>query len=637
MGNRYIRTMMSLLSGLFLVLLIYSCASIGNPNGGPYDEAPPKYISSTPAPNTINHKGKKIEILFDELIQLEKPSENIIITPPQMQMPIIRAIGKKVTVELLDSIKDDITYTIDFTNSIVDNNEKNVLENYTFAFSSGEVIDTLEVSGFLLNAENLEPMPGITIGLHLNVEDSAFTRLPFDRTSRTNERGKFTIRNIAPGTYRIYALNDVNRDYMFDQPGEDIAFYEQTITPTFEFASREDTTWVDSLTIDTIQTVGYTRFMPDDIQMYLFKEKFSRQYMMRPERAEQHLFVVKFNAPLDTIPLPVPLNFEPQDSSWYYIQTADMGATVNFWITDSTVWKQDTLRMEMTYAKSDSMNVLVPQTDTIQVAMRRQPEVKKKTKRKEDEPDPVKFLEMAVSTSSSMNNYDTLFVTFNEPVVELSQDLFFLNQLIDTLWVPVDFTFKADSINTLRYYIERKWGYGEEYQLEVDSATIFSVYNRWNDSFTGKFKVKKADEYGNLYINIHDLHSSAFVELMNSNDQPVRKAPVVNGGVLFMDLKPDKYYARLILDQNENGEWDTGNYAEKRQPERVYYYPGLFEVLVNWDKEEDWHVLDTPIERQKPIEITKNKPKEVTKQKRDYKNEGKRSQSSSSNRGGFSF
>ncbi|MDR2969144.1 MAG: Ig-like domain-containing protein [Tannerellaceae bacterium] len=636
MGNRYIKHTISVLSGVFLVLLIYSCASIGNPNGGPYDEEPPKFLSSTPAPNTINYKGKKIELLFDELIKLESPSENVIITPPQMQMPVIRAIGKKVTVELLDTLRENSTYTIDFTNSVTDNNESNVLENFSFAFSTGDVIDTLEVSGILLNADNLEPMPGITIGLHRNPEDSAFTKLPFDRTSRTNERGRFTIRNISPGTYRVYALNDVNRDYKFDQPGEDIAWYDQSVTPTFEFTTREDTTWVDSLTIDTIRTIPYTRFMPDDIRMYLFKEKFARQYMLRPERQEPHLLVVKYNAPLDTIPLPVPLNFEPTDSSWYYIQTADNGATVNFWLTDSGVWKQDTLQMAFTYPASDSLNILVPKTDTVSLNMRRRPEERKKVKKDEDEPEPVQFLEMTVNASSSMNVYDTLFIAFNEPVKELSKDLFFLNRLTDTLWVPVEFEFKADSMNSLRYYIERKWEYTEEYMLEVDSAAIFSVYNRWNDKYSGKMKIKSAEEYGNLYINIHGLDTAAFVELLNSSDQPVRKSPVTNGGVLFMNLAPDKYYARLIVDENRNGEWDTGNYAEKRQPELVYYYPEMFEVLVNWDKEEVWDILSTPADKQKPMDITKNKPKEVTKKQRDYRNEG-RSQSSTPRMGGLPF
>ena len=172
---------------MLLLTVIYSCANIGSPNGGPYDETPPKFVSSTPVPNQINYTGKKIEILFDELIQIEKPSENVIITPPQMELPVIRSAGKKAVIELKDTLKPNTTYTIDFTNSISDNNEKNVFENFSFAFSTGDIIDTLEVSGVLLNAENLEPMPGITIGLHNNLEDSAFVKLPFVRTSRTDE------------------------------------------------------------------------------------------------------------------------------------------------------------------------------------------------------------------------------------------------------------------------------------------------------------------------------------------------------------------------------------------------------------------------------------------------------------------
>ena len=254
-------------ASLLLLVALYSCANMATPNGGPYDERPPRFVSSTPAPNQTNYNGKKVEILFDELIQIEKPTENVIITPPQMEMPIVRTSGRKVVVELKDSLQPNTTYTIDFTNSIVDNNEKNVLENFTFAFSTGQGIDTLEVAGVLLNAENLEPMPGITIGLHSNLEDSAFVSLPFTRTSLTNDKGEFTIRNISPGTYRIYALSDVNRDYKFDQPGEDIAFLDSLIIPTFEMASRQDTIWKDSLTIDTILTVGYTHFYPDDIQL----------------------------------------------------------------------------------------------------------------------------------------------------------------------------------------------------------------------------------------------------------------------------------------------------------------------------------------------------------------------------------
>ena len=448
MDTKYIRNSFRLLYGMLLLTVIYSCANIGSPNGGPYDETPPKFVSSTPVPNQINYTGKKIEILFDELIQIEKPSENVIITPPQMELPVIRSAGKKAVIELKDTLKPNTTYTIDFTNSISDNNEKNVFENFSFAFSTGDIIDTLEVSGVLLNAENLEPMPGITIGLHNNLEDSAFVKLPFVRTSRTNDKGQFTIRNITPGTYHIFALNDVNRDYKFDQPGEDIAFLDSVIVPSFELTTRQDTTWKDSLTIDTIRTVGYTRFFPDNIELRLFKEKFERQYMVKPERPDEKYFTLRFNTKLDTVPVPVPINFTPEDSTWYFVQQTEGGAAVNYWLADSTVWKQDTLQVQVSYPKSDSLNILRPQTDTVQLVLRRRPAEKKK-KKKKDEPDPIVFLGMQVDAPGSMDLFDTISVTFNEPVLDINKEMFFLDQKIDTVWNTVDFDFFPDSTNSL--------------------------------------------------------------------------------------------------------------------------------------------------------------------------------------------
>ena len=623
MGNRYIKDLLLVLCGVFLLVTMYSCANMASPNGGPYDETPPKFISSLPAPNQMNYKGKKVEILFDELVQLDKPSENVIITPPQMQLPVIRAAGKKVVVELKDTLKENTTYTIDFTNSISDNNEKNVFENFSFAFSTGDVIDTLEVSGILLNAENLEPMPGITIGLHKNLEDSAFVKLPFDRTSRTNDKGQFTIRNISPGSYRIFGLNDVNRDYKFDQPGEEIAFNDSIIIPSLELTTRQDTLWKDSLTIDTIRTVAYTRYFPDDIELRLFKENFVRQYLLKPERQQENLLTIRFNAPLDTVPLPKPLNFTPENPDWFFTQETEAGKGVNFWLTDSLVWKQDTLQVELSYPKSDSLNVLRPQTDTLQFVMRRRPE-----KKKDDEPEPIVFLGMQIDAPGSMDLFDTVSVTFNEPIFELPKEVFYLDQKVDTVWTPVDFELFPDSANSLNYFIRRPWKYAEEYRLSVDSATIFSLYGKWNEPYSAEFKIKKEDEYGHLYINVEGIDTTAYVELLNGSDAPVRKAKVKNGGVLFMDLKPDKYYARLVVDLNDNGKWDTGNYADKRQPEEVFYSPVQYNVLQNWQVEETWNVKATPWAKQKPIEITKNKPKEATKKKRNYKDEGQQKSSS---------
>jgi uncharacterized protein (DUF2141 family) len=563
---------------------------------------------------------------------LDKPSENVIVTPPQTQLPVIRAVGRKAVVELKDTLQKNTTYTIDFTNSISDNNEKNVLENYTFAFSTGDVIDSLEVSGYLLNADNLEPMPGITIGLHKNLEDSAFVKEAFMRTSRTNERGRFIIHNIPPGTYHIFALNDKNRNYRFDMPSEEIAFSDSLIIPTFDFATRQDTLWKDSLTIDTIRTVGYTRFMPDDIDLRLFAEKFERQYALRPERTEANHFTLRFNAPLDTMPTPIPLNFSPADSLWYVSQWMEEKKAVNYWLTDSLVWALDTLAIEVTYLASDSLNQLIPRTDTLNIIQKSKPaEVKKK--KKGDAEESIVFLGMSINASGALDIFSPVSVVFNEPVLDLDKELFRFEQQLDTLWVPVTFDFFPDSANALGYIFRHEWNYNDTYRLTVDSAVVFSIYGKWNNKVNQQFSINAKEQYGHLYLNIQGLADSipAFVELLNNSDAPVRKEKVSReGGALFMDLPPGKYAARLIADENDNSVWDTGNYAEKRQPERVYYYPKILDVAKNWEVEETWDIQAVPAMRQKPLEITKNKPKEANKAKRDYKNEG-RNQSSGNN------
>lgn len=629
--RKYIETIFRICLVLFVLCICYACANIGNPNGGPYDETPPRFVSSTPLPNQLNYKGKTVEIYFDELVQLDNPSENVVVTPPQKEMPIIQAIGKRVSVELLDTLVKDMTYTIDFTNSIVDNNEKNVFENFSFAFSTGDIIDTLEVSGIVLNAENLEPMQGITIGLHSNLDDSAFVSLPFVRTSRTNDRGRFTIRNITPGKYRVYALKDANRDYKFDQPGEDIAFTEEVFVPTFEPATRQDTIWTDSLTIDTIMVVNYTRYFPDNIELRLFKEKFERQYMLRPERLSEKTFQLKFNADLDTLPVPCLINAESEQENWYMTNEKEGRKVIEYWITDSTVWALDTLSLEVTYPASDSLNRLLPKTDTITLISRGRQEVeKKKKRRKKDEPEPIEFLTLNIKAPSSLEVYDTIQIVFAEPVLNLEKESFALKELVDSVWTDVDFRFLRDTANALAYQIIHGWKYGGKYQLSLDSAAITSVYGKWNDRYRQEMTVKKEEDYGDLYINISGLDGSSavFVELLNANDAPIRRVTLKNGGVLFPDLKPDKYYARLVVDRNGNGKWDTGEYASKTQPEEVYYYPKQLSVMQNWDIEEYWNVKETPLSKQKPLEVTKNKPKELNKPKRNYKDESKSSSSS---------
>ena len=366
-----------------LVIIGYSCASMGTPDGGPYDEMPPKFVGSSPKLHAVNAKNQKLELEFDEFIKLEKAAEKVVVSPPQLDQPEIKVLGKKVVIELIDTLKDSTTYTIDFSDAIVDNNEGNPMGHFTYSFSTGTSIDTMEVSGTVLNAADLEPIKGILVGLHKNLNDSAFTKLPFDRVSRTDSRGHFSIRGVAPGEYRIYALMDGNQNYLFDSKTEAIAFSDSIIIPSVIPATRQDTIWKDTLTIDTIKTVGYTRFMPDNLILRVFKEENTRQYFSRAQRDKENHFVLKFSAKADTLPTLTGLNFDATDA--FIVESNAGNDSICYWIKDSLVYQMDTLALQMDYLYTDSLNQLVPKTDTIYLANKLTRAQKEKLAKKEAE------------------------------------------------------------------------------------------------------------------------------------------------------------------------------------------------------------------------------------------------------------
>ncbi len=593
----------------FFLILFHACARPAMPLGGPDDVTPPRYVISHPEPNTINFQGKKIEITFDELIKIDK-TDKVIITPPQKKNPIIQSVGRKITVELKDSLLPNTTYTFDFTDAIADLNEQNVLENFSFAFSTGAIVDSLMIGGLLLNAENLEPMPGIMIGLHHNLNDTAFTKTPFLRTTKTNELGQFRIRNVAPGSYHIFALNDLNHDYTFDQPGEDIAFIDSVFIPSFEPAMRMDTIWADSITVDTIKQVNYTRFTPDDIRLSLFKEDFERQFLTRPTRSDYSM-TFKFNSAKELNPVFSILNQGTGSDDWAIPEYAEGGKSITLWITDSLLYKSDSLTVEAAYLKSDSLNKLVHATDTFNMVLRKKTEKKKDKKERER----IDFLEVNFSAQGAVDVFDTIRITFGEPVPGIDLSKLKFEEKIDTLWQPIEFPIVQDSLNPRVFSIGQKWPYEKEYRITIDSGAIHSLYGKWNNKLESQFKFKQNSDYGHLYVGISGNQYNGFGELLDASEKVVRQSKIIDGELIFINIKPGKYYLRYIDDKDGDGKWTTGNYHGKRYPETVYYYPGFFELKQNFEFEQSWNVNDLPMEKQKPLEITKNKPKEKQRKK----------------------
>ena len=613
-----------------LVIIGYSCASMGTPDGGPYDEMPPKFVGSSPKLHAVNTKNKKLELEFDEFIKLEKAAEKVVVSPPQLDQPEIKVVGKKVVIELIDTLKDSTTYTIDFSDAIVDNNEGNPMGHFTYSVSTGASIDTMEVSGTVLNAADLEPIKGIQVGLHKNLNDTAFTKLPFDRVSRTDSRGHFSIRGVAPGEYRIYALMDGNQNYLFDSKTEAIAFSDSIIIPSMMPATRQDTIWKDTLTIDTIKTVGYTRFMPDDIILRVFKEENTRQYFSRSQRDKENHFILKFSAKADTLPTLKGLNFDEKDA--FVIEPNAGNDSICYWIKDSLVYQMDTLEIQMDYLYTDSLNQLVPKTDTIYLAnkltraqkeklAKKEAEEKEKERKKKEkkgekiEPEPTPFLKMNVDAPSAFDINKNILLTFEEPVVRMDTSAIRVNVKEDTLWVKAPFLLVADSVIPRQYEILASWEPEKEYQLQIDSAAITGLYGLHTNKVEQTLKVKKQDEYGTLLLNLPGVEQSCIVELMDNSGKVLRQQAVTPEGTAdFYYLAPNtKYYIRMFNDRNGNKVWDTGVFEKGIQPEEVYYFPKVWEMKANFEFEETWDVHAVPVDKQKLDEIKKQKPEETKK------------------------
>jgi uncharacterized protein (DUF2141 family) len=615
---------------LLLVIVAYSCASIGTPDGGPYDEDPPKFVGSTPSLRSINNKKQKIELEFDEFIKLEKPAEKVIFSPPQMEQPELKVVGKKVSVEYLDSLRDSTTYTIDFSDAIVDNNEGNPMGNFSFSFSTGNQIDTMEVAGTVLLAEDLDPVMGIQVGLHKDLNDSAFSTKPFDRVSRTDSRGRFSIRGVAPGKYRIYALKDGNQNYLYDSKTEMVAFYDSIIIPDMMPATRQDTLWKDTLTIDTIMTVNYTRFLPDTLVLRAFKAENDRQYLTNSQRDKENHFILTFSAKNDTLPTIKGLNFDEKDA--FVIETTSRNDSICYWIKDSLIYLMDTLAIQLDYLYTDTLNQLVPTTDTLYLAnkltraqkekLQKEEEEKKEKERKkrekkglEPEKEAMKFLSMKVDAAGTFDIFNNIVLSFDEPLASIDTSAIHMEVKVDTLWQSTPFVFEADSVLPRTYQILAQWEPEKEYQLTIDSAAIVGLYGLHTNKVQQTLKVKKLDEYGTLLLNLVGAPENSVVELLDNNGKVIRKQTVTKENTAdFYFLNPGtKYYIRLLADRNGNGIWDTGNYEKGIQPEKVYYFPKVWEMKANFEFEETWNIHEVPVDRQKLDEIKKQKPEQEKK------------------------
>lgn len=601
---------------IFIIIaaaVMYSCANIGNPSGGPIDKTPPIFMRSNPTPNAVNVKDRKIEIFFDEIVTLKDPSTKIIVSPAQTEMPRMSALGRKVTVELVDSLLPNTTYTIDFSNSIQDNNEGNAIDNFAFAFSTGSVIDSMRVSGYVLDSRTLEPMQSVVVGLQSNLADSAFHKEKLQRVALTNDRGQFTIRNVSPGSYYIFALKDLDRDYKFGNPTEDIAFLDSIIVPSIGSREAADTVYNDLNEIDTIMRATRPAYFPNDILLSMFNEDRKSQYLANNLRVDSTRISLTFAAASDTLPSLSIVGRNDVPDQWYTLERSQTNDTLTYWIRPPHLVSADTLMVATTYLRTDTASNLSWGTDTLKFTFQRQKAKKKKKNEETDSLEQIRFMELHPLANGTQEVYAPLLLQTGTPIERYSREAFHLQRKLqnDTTFYPAEIKSIALRDSTLSrrdLMLKVDWEPGAAYTLAVDSLAMTDIYGLQTKPLKVDFNVRKMEEYGNIVFNIPAVRDSAIVELLDGTDKVVLHTPVKNHRAELLNLQPGKYYARLFIDRNGNGKYDTGNYDMHLQPEETVYYPGAINLKKNWDVEQTWDIYATPIDKQKPEAIKKNKP-----------------------------
>jgi hypothetical protein len=600
------------------------------PTGGPLDSLPPVLVGTQPGYKTLNYQGNEVRLTFNEYIIPDQVSEMLVVSPPLTKRPTILTKSKTLIVQFNEELRDSATYSLDFKNSVVDNNERNPFGNLRFSFSTGDVFDSLRVAGRVINGFNLEPVENALIMLHKNLHDSAVYRVKPDYIGKADAMGLFLIDNIAPGKYHIFSVNDANSDLMYNEGAEEIAFMDTLVIPSAEFHEELDTLVHG---VDSMLVTGHTSFLPGPFYLRLFSEDIFDQFLDSYKRDGRNKCTFVFNEPVsDTFGTRL-INTEATD--WYLLEPNEKVDSLVMWLTDTIVAKMDTLQMELAYFQLDSLDQLYVQKDTLLLTYTDKEEDDTKKKRrgrddKEEGPPPIEQFTWITNLSTSVFDINGLIqLTAPEPVKDFDKSGILLYLSEDTLKTPLDFGFEKDSSVWRQYNISYKWEPEAEYSLEIDSAACENIYGITSQKLFKKFKIREEDYYGTIKLNMTGVKSPMIAQLLKNTDKEeviTEKSFSEDQIVVFDFLAPEKFKVKIIYDENSNGKWDTGSYQDNYQPERVAYINEVIKVRGNWDSEFKWEltpdptftktIIDVELEEQKKKEAAEKAKKEQEREQR---------------------
>lgn len=526
------------LSFFFLALAglaLWQCAKRGNPTGGEKDIIPPKLTKAEPENYSINFKAQKIRLYFDELVKLEDAQNQLIVSPPFKHAPEMKPLSgasKYIEVTIKDTLRENTTYTLNFGQSIVDNNEGNPNSFFSYVFSTGTYIDSLKVSGAVKDAFNRKADEYISVMLY--ELDSAYTdstiykNPPNYLTSTSDSLPLFELKNLKAGNYAIFALKDVNKNNIFDQRQDKIGFLQDTI----------------SIPTDSIYLLNLFKEQPDysiSVPSYVAKNRILFGY-----QGDNRDFKIETLTSLPDSVKTIVLKEREKD-------------TLNYWLTPTDL---DSIIFTVTNEKLEKI-------DTFTVKSRKLP---------------LDSLRLGTSISGKMNFEDTFSVLANTPLKSLDTTRIGLvlndsllapyTYLLDTIGNKIDFDFAVEP--------------NQKYRFSLLPGAVTDFFGVQNDTLNYNISTGSYADYGNLRVTINgDIRFPMIVQLTEEKGE-VKRELIAERPVTFEfnNLEPGKYRVRVIFDDNGNGVWDTGNYLKKIQPEKISYYPDIIDVRANWELEQ---------------------------------------------------
>ena len=601
-----------ILRWIFIALPVFcfSCANVVAPIGGPIDEDPPVVLRSNPPNYSTYYRGGDVRIFFDEFVELRNLRQNMLVSPPLNKDPEVRVRGRSIIMSVSDTLLENTTYNFFFGESIVDITEGNAIPNFQFVVSTGSYVDSLSVQGTVVNALTLKPEEGVFVMMYNNIYDSVPMLERPVYLSKTNKEGDFLITNMRDGEYMIFALKDMNSNFLYDNPDEKIAFLDSLISPVYmgetdhfqgiedeEVSGEEETTEEqvddseadgqirnngfvadDSISIDTFSPGTATVF--PSYELFLFQEKDTVQRLVSASLAGRGKVNLAFRIPSDSV---VVKEYEnPFDRDWYIPEYSKNKDTLTLWMPGLV---RDTLRLEV----SDRGHVI----DSVTVSMLARPGRGRGAVREAVETEPVLTITAPSLAGRGVHPYHKKFELKSQtPLDRFDIDLFQL-YLNDSIPTEVDFQFTDDVQRTLQ--MSSLLEPDSAYKLLILPGSITDMFGVQNDTLSFRFRLNNEENYGAIIVNLTLPETDDRQYILQLLDQKmeniVDEKIITQSGIYhFRHLGASTFGIRLVFDENKNGKWDTGHYMRGRQPERVKIYPEKVQSRLNWEIEILWDI-----------------------------------------------